>query len=261
MQERNYYVYRHLRNDTGKPFYVGLGKKNSKNHTYISSEYSRAYSKRGRSCYWSGIVNKSGHTVEIVRDELTKDEAVTIEKYFIALYGRSSNGGSLCNLTDGGDGAEGYIMPKEILAAKRKVVASPINDYLFNRTEFEPNTGCHIWMGSYSQTGNYPKMDRNGTTHMVSRFIYEKERGVKLFPSDWLVNNCKNKCCVNPLHFILSTKSEQVSTNNSKTDKLTFLHVKLVYSLYESRTWKLSEIFGIPYSRMSWIINNTYKYC
>lgn len=53
-----------------------------------------------------------------VEEGLTEEEAFSLEKYYIALYGRIDNGtGSLRNLSDGGDGPSGAIHSEE---TKRK---------------------------------------------------------------------------------------------------------------------------------------------
>jgi len=88
-------LYRHIRLDKNVPFYIGIGKTEA-----------RAYSKQGRSSYWKSIVAKTGYEVEVLFDGLTWEEACKKEAEFIKLYGRSDlNEGTLCNLTDGGEGS------------------------------------------------------------------------------------------------------------------------------------------------------------
>lgn len=90
-------VYRHRRLDNFQVFYVGIGK----------NKY-RAYEKSPlrRSEYWSRVVNKCGHEVEIVADNLSYEDAKELECFLIQLYGRKDLGtGQLINMTDGGDGA------------------------------------------------------------------------------------------------------------------------------------------------------------
>lgn len=91
-------VYRHLRNDTNEPFYVGIGKTNK-----------RAYSKSGRTMYWNRIVQKHGYTVDIIYEHISWDEACKIEQYLISFYGRADLGlGPLINMTNGGEGVNGW---------------------------------------------------------------------------------------------------------------------------------------------------------
>lgn len=92
------YVYRHIRLDKNEPFYIGIGRDES---------YKRSQDKHKRSTFWKRIANKTEYEVEILFDGLTWDEACEKEKEFIKLYGRKVDGGTLCNLTLGGDGSLG----------------------------------------------------------------------------------------------------------------------------------------------------------
>lgn len=119
-QERNYYVYRHLRGEavhdekTGTPFYIGVGKKGKK-HSWPTKEYQRAHDTVGRNKYWKLICGKYGRVVEILMEDLTQEEAYEKEAEFIKLYGRKDNGtGILCNLTDGGKGNSGGIRNPDV---------------------------------------------------------------------------------------------------------------------------------------------------
>lgn len=117
-----FYVYRHLRNTTGQPFYVGIGKK-KKYFAAITTEYERAYDTKVRSEYWIRIFEKHGRTVEILFEGLTHEEAKKKEIEFIAIHGRDDRGGILCNRTNGGDGMDGYTHSDET-KAKMKESAS-----------------------------------------------------------------------------------------------------------------------------------------
>lgn len=91
-----WYVYRHIRLDTNQPFYIGIGCKKN---------YARANDCKNRSSFWLKIYNKTDIVIEILCNNITKEQASEKEKEFIALYGRKDNGtGILCNMTDGGDG-------------------------------------------------------------------------------------------------------------------------------------------------------------
>ena len=103
------YLYRHIRLDKNEPFYVGIGSDNS---------YKRANETSRRNLHWKNIVKKGPYEIEIILDNLTWEEACEKEKEFIVLYGRTNlNKGSLCNLTDGG---EGLINPSEETRDKKR---------------------------------------------------------------------------------------------------------------------------------------------
>jgi hypothetical protein len=70
------YVYRHIRLDKNEPFYIGIGS---------DIDYKRAFSKHSRNKYWNRIVNVSEYEVEIIMDNLSKDEAKQ-KKLSLLLY-------------------------------------------------------------------------------------------------------------------------------------------------------------------------------
>ena len=96
------YVYKHTRIDTNEVFYIGIGSDEGGNHT-------RAYSK-DRSKYWKKMANKVEYRVEIIIDNIAREEAMIKEKELIAFYGRKLyNEGTLVNVLDGGEsGCNGY---------------------------------------------------------------------------------------------------------------------------------------------------------
>lgn len=93
----NYYVYIHYTLDTNLIFYIGRGKNG------------RYKSKCGRNKFWWNEVNKHGFKYEIYQDDLDFYEACQLEIQLIKFYGRRDLGlGTLVNLTDGGEGEEGF---------------------------------------------------------------------------------------------------------------------------------------------------------
>ena len=96
------YVYRHIRLDKNEPFYIGIGS---------DLTYKRANEKTRRNDIWNRIVMISGYRVEIMVDDISFSDAKKKEIDLIKLYGRKDkNNGTLCNLTDGGDGTKGSIL-------------------------------------------------------------------------------------------------------------------------------------------------------
>ncbi len=105
------YVYRHIRIDTNMPFYIGISNTND--------EYKRAYATYDRNTQWKRITNKTKFEVEILIEGLTWEEAQAKEREFISLYGRRDlKTGTLCNLTNGGEGFDGYKLSD---AARQKM--------------------------------------------------------------------------------------------------------------------------------------------
>lgn len=111
-EENKYYLYRHIRLDKNEPFYIGIGTKYKKYHTF-KREYSRAFQRRGRNVFWKRVVAKANYKVEILYESNDYNFLKTKEIEFIKLYGRrNTNTGSLVNLSDGGEGNVGMIPSK-----------------------------------------------------------------------------------------------------------------------------------------------------
>jgi hypothetical protein len=74
----------------------------------MSSDNKRPFRKSRRTKQWNEIVAKTKYRVEILFDDLNRDEALQKEKELIALYKRECDGGSLINQTLGGMGICGF---------------------------------------------------------------------------------------------------------------------------------------------------------
>jgi hypothetical protein len=110
-------VYRHIRLDTNMPFYVGMGE-----------SIKRAYSLSKRNKNWHDIIKATSYKVDIVFEDLNTEEASEKEKEFISIYGRLDLGtGTLCNLTNGGIGTLGRIIP-EVEKNSRSISAKNMSE-------------------------------------------------------------------------------------------------------------------------------------
>lgn len=115
-----HYVYVHRRADSGEPFYVGKGSIHKK------EPYRRANVSTKRNNWWRRIADKHGVAVEIVAHFVTDADAQTHEKTLIAEIGRADLGkGPLVNLTDGGDGHCGLIIPERVLKIRSDLASRP----------------------------------------------------------------------------------------------------------------------------------------
>jgi NUMOD3 motif len=112
--EPMFYVYEHARPD-GTVFYIGKG-----THTPRKG-FGRSTATQDRSVFWRRTVARAGgftaSVVAVCRDE---ELAFRVERALIALYGRRVTGGSLCNLTTGGDGHSGLSPSEETRARLRE---------------------------------------------------------------------------------------------------------------------------------------------
>ena len=109
------YLYRHIRLDKNVPFYIGIGKSDS--------DFNRAYSHKNRNVYWNNIVNYTKYRVEIMLDDITWEQACEKEIEFIDLYKKNTENGTLCNISDGGDGG---FLSKEINEKRKRTLTGHI---------------------------------------------------------------------------------------------------------------------------------------
>jgi len=125
-------VYQHKRLNDQKIFYIGIE---------FDTDKKKATGKRSRkkcdkSEFWKKVVNKYGYEIDILFNDITNEEAIQIEKYLIAYYGRRDLGlGYLVNLTDGGEGTINYLMSQQTkdkisIKAKGRIVSEKTRNKL-----------------------------------------------------------------------------------------------------------------------------------
>lgn len=96
----SFYVYEHIRKDTGEVFYVGKGSGD------------RCTNKRGRNIYWHRVVKKSnGFCVKKLIESVDEEFAFLVEIERIDQLKKLNI--QLTNLTFGGEGVSGHIHTKE----------------------------------------------------------------------------------------------------------------------------------------------------
>ncbi|HEY8126128.1 MAG TPA: NUMOD3 domain-containing DNA-binding protein [Methylocystis sp.] len=118
----NFVVYEHWRADVSACFYVGKGRSRRAHDT-----------KRGRNRHYRNVVAKLSREgfevdVRIVAEGLSEEEAFALEVQRIAHW--RALGAPLTNLTDGGEGASGFVWTEEMRAnnpAKRSEVRAKIS--------------------------------------------------------------------------------------------------------------------------------------
>jgi hypothetical protein len=111
-----YYIYRHVRIDTGEVFYIGVGTKLKRFRNY-EREFYRAFCNgrdSGRGSIWKNIAAKTKYEVEVLGEFDSYESALKKEVELISLYGRINiSTGTLANLTDGGKGMSGFTHTQE----------------------------------------------------------------------------------------------------------------------------------------------------
>jgi hypothetical protein len=105
MNQERFYVYEHIRNDTGAVFYVGKGSGKRANH------------KVNRGIYWDRVVNKAnGYSINYPVKDVDEELSLLAEMELIDKYRKLSI--KLVNISAGGEGTTGWIPTEE---TKRKI--------------------------------------------------------------------------------------------------------------------------------------------
>lgn len=109
------YMYCFYRNDTGSPFYIGIGKKHKgwENCITHTQEFRRMYNLLARSEHFRRIIKKTEFYCEVLLESDNYDFIKQKEIEFIKLYGRKNHGGLLVNFTEGGDGNPELLISSE----------------------------------------------------------------------------------------------------------------------------------------------------
>lgn len=176
--ENNWYIYRHLK-PCGEVFYIGIGK---------TKNFKRAYELISRNNHWHNTVLKYGYDVQILTTGLTREEADEIEILLIAWYKRiDCCGGTLVNMTDGGDGSKGNIPSKETLLKRSQAQLGELNHMYGKKGELNPtfNLPKHTdeqkekWseMRKGTQTGeNNPFYGKTHTPEQIDKWKTDQRR-------------------------------------------------------------------------------------
>jgi len=152
-------LYRHIK-PCGETFYIGVGND------------IRPYTKSDRSEFWWKVVNKYGYEIQILKRDLTKEEAYKLEIILIAWYGRKNlNKGPLVNLTDGGDGSNNVIVSEE---TKEKLRIARIGYTHSDETKFKISNSHK---GKIISEETKHKMSKSAKKKIVTKEHYNKLHG------------------------------------------------------------------------------------
>lgn len=173
------YVYRHRRLDTNEIFYIGIGS---------DSSYKRAHNKINRSDWWKSIVKRTKYQVEIIFNNILWEEACELESFLISLYGRKDKGeGSLCNMTDGGDGALGNTWnigrkpTEETLRKNREANSGEKNAFYGKRHPpeiIERGRQANLGKKASESTKALLRSQRTPDKHPASKLVVDTQTGV-----------------------------------------------------------------------------------
>lgn len=144
----NFYVYAYLREDS-TPYYIGKGKCNR--------------------AYLNGRIppKPTDHTrIEIIKDNLTENDAFNLECKLNAHYGRKDLGtGILRNLTNGGEGVSGRIIKEETIQKR------------ITKNTGKKRTPDQCLRMSLAQKGKQPKQYTKEEKDQISKKISKAHKG------------------------------------------------------------------------------------
>lgn len=166
-------VYIHKKYSDDLVFYVGIGK-----------TIKRAYSNANRNKFWRNTVEKYGYTVEILKQNITWEQACLFEKELILKFGRKDlNTGSLVNLTSGGEGFLNYTYTNDV---KSKMS-------LLKKGKKSPRKGICLSEETKEKISNSKKGKPHSENHKQK--ISESNKGKKLSEShrQALIESNKNR--------------------------------------------------------------------
>lgn len=112
MNNKSFYVYEWFNVDSGEVFYVGKGTKG------------RWKDKKSRNQYFKNYYNKHNCDVRKVKQNLTEEEAFSLEVEMIEEY--KNKGECKCNLTIGGEGATFEEYSEEWYRSKMRMLLTPV---------------------------------------------------------------------------------------------------------------------------------------
>jgi len=177
-------VYQHIRPDKNEIFYVGIGK-----------TIKRAYTTKGRNKLWQAIVKRNpDYIINIIYDNLTWEEACKIEVELIERIGRINTGtGTLCNLTDGGEGVLGVVQ-STYTRLKRSLSLSGENNPNFGKPlpEWHKEINRNVQLGKKHSKERIEKM-KKAITGQKRQFSEEGMQKLKNVVSKQVIDTKTNK--------------------------------------------------------------------
>lgn len=202
-----YYVYLHRNPTTNKIFYVGKGTGN------------RVNTKSNRGKFYINYVKKHGNPiVEIIEKDLSNEQAIELEKYYIKYYGRRDlNTGILVNCTDGGEGCEGLKHSedtKKKMSENRKGIPSfrkgILNPYSKETLEKMSKSSANVKRGKYKErkdkgkTFSLEARIRMSNGHIYPILQYNKNEN---FMAEWKTTTYAEKILnINGIRNVLDVK-------------------------------------------------------
>jgi hypothetical protein len=195
MNQERFYVYEHIRNDTGAVFYVGKGSGHRAKHGV------------NRGVYWDRVVNKAGgYSINYPVKNVDEELSLLAEMELIDQYRKT--GVQLVNVSAGGEGTTGWIPTEE---TKRKIG-------LANKTTPKASGESHGMYGKKHTAESLAKMSVSqnarewGENHPFYGKHHSDESKAKISA------NRKGKALGEANHFYGKTHTEETRAKISKAN-------------------------------------------
>jgi hypothetical protein len=170
-------LYRHIRLDTNKPFYIGIGR-----------NIKRAYAVSGRNAEWKSVRDITPIEVEIIFEHDDWNVLCEKEKEFIQIYGRENLGtGTLVNKTSGGSSGNLNIIITEERRQSLKNAANKRFENIEERRKISNSLKGRFggdknpFYGKTHTEENKKKFSRKGSKHSTKtrKLMSEIRKGVQ----------------------------------------------------------------------------------
>lgn len=176
-EEPIFYVYVHKRPIVGTVFYVGKGRDE------------RAWVEKDRNPHWRNVVNKhGGFEVEIVKSDMTEQEAYAFEAETILKYGIDN----LTNQTLGGISTTGYRHSQETRNLQSKIA----KDRLENNEEYAKKVIDHITKLAESQTPEFREWALSRANETTRNYSPEQREEYIAKKTAWLNDEDKKAAAI-----------------------------------------------------------------
>ena len=158
-----YYTYAHVLEEETHPFYIGIGT------IQHASKYQRAKNSINRNKFWKNYTKNRNYLVIICSESENKEIVKEQEKEMISILGKKIDDGDnyLVNISDGGDGCNGYKHTKEHIEWLKHRYAGKNNPMYGKKASNETRLKM-----SESRKG---RVHSEYTKHLLS--VKKKERG------------------------------------------------------------------------------------
>lgn len=90
-----------------------------------------------------------------------------------------------------------------------------LEQYLDDRSIYEPNTGCKLWLGGVTTKG-YAKAWHKGKTAIGSRLALQNKLGRPLLAEEMALHKCDQPCCIEETHLFIGDHASNAADKVAK---------------------------------------------